>query len=188
MFSLFSTAFSIVWVVMLIKVITKIVRTKRDGIQNQSMQNPMNQWNPQQNVQNPNGQWGIRNSMQSAQPGQYHKNIPVKGRKTVGNTKASATMQPVQPVQQEIRPEESTTDYLARKAAADQEEHYKENIQTSARLDQMDGNMVPAQRYMEGEPIPQNTQKVTCKYCGADNVVRINIGQMYSCYFCREKL
>ena len=82
----------------------------------------------------------------------------------------------------------STTAYLMEKAEADQREHAREKYEEQKRLYETRGGLAPAERYLDGETIPQGRKCVICGYCGAENLIPIVPKTKYSCYFCREPL
>ena len=82
----------------------------------------------------------------------------------------------------------STTAYLMEKAEADAREHAKEKFEEQKRLYETRGGLAVAERYLEGESIPQGKRCVNCGYCGAENLVPMIPRTKYSCYFCREPL
>lgn len=82
----------------------------------------------------------------------------------------------------------STTAYLMEKAAADQREHEREKYEEQKRLYETRGGLAPAERYLDGETIPQGRKCVICGYCAAENLIPIVPKTRYSCYFCREPL
>lgn len=82
----------------------------------------------------------------------------------------------------------STTAYLMEKAEADAREHAKEKFEEQKRLYETRGGLAVAERYLEGDSIPQGKKCVSCGYCGAENLVPMIPRQKYSCYFCREPL
>lgn len=86
------------------------------------------------------------------------------------------------------RKEQSTTDYLNRKAEQDQREHEIEKRQERERVDQKYGNRPVGGRYMPGDPVPSGMQIVCCEYCGAENLVKIGYRGDRNCYFCRTRL
>lgn len=43
-------------------------------------------------------------------------------------------------------------------------------------------------RLYEGDSVPAGMRPVKCSYCGADNLIPVNAGGKYTCYFCREEL
>lgn len=82
----------------------------------------------------------------------------------------------------------STTAYLMEKAEADAREHAKEKYEEQKRLYETRGGLAVAERYLDGEPVPQGKRCVACGYCGAENLVPMLPRTRYSCYFCREAL
>lgn len=82
----------------------------------------------------------------------------------------------------------STTAYLMEKAQADAREHAKEKYEEQKRLYETRGGLAVAERYLEGDSIPQGKKCINCSYCGAENLVPMMPRTKYSCYFCREPL
>lgn len=82
----------------------------------------------------------------------------------------------------------STTAYLMEKAEADAREHAKEKFEEQKRLYETRGGLAAAERYLDGDPIPQGKKCINCGYCGAENLVPMIPRTKYSCYFCREPL
>ena len=82
----------------------------------------------------------------------------------------------------------STTAYLMEKAEADAKEHAKEKFEEQKRLYETRGGLAVAERYLDGDIIPQGKRCVNCGYCGAENLVPMIPRTKYSCYFCREPL
>lgn len=82
----------------------------------------------------------------------------------------------------------STTAYLMEKAEADAREHAKEKYEEQKRLHETRGGLAVAERYLDGDIIPQNKRCISCGYCGAENLVPMIPRTRYSCYFCREPL
>lgn len=82
----------------------------------------------------------------------------------------------------------STTAYLMEKAEADAREHAKEKFEEQKRLYETRGGLAVAERFLDGDSIPQGKRCVNCGYCGAENLVPMMPRTRYSCYFCREPL
>lgn len=82
----------------------------------------------------------------------------------------------------------STTAYLMEKAEADAREHAKEKFEEQKRLYETRGGLAVAERYLEGEMIPNGKRCVNCGYCGAENLIPMVPRTRYGCYFCREPL
>lgn len=82
----------------------------------------------------------------------------------------------------------TTTAYLMEKAEADQREHAREKFEEQKRLYETRGGLAAAERYLDGDIIPQGKKCVICGYCGAENLIPIVPRTKYSCYFCREAL
>lgn len=82
----------------------------------------------------------------------------------------------------------STTAYLMEKAEADAREHAKEKYDEQKRLYETRGGLAVADRYLEGDLIPNGKRCISCGYCGAENLIPMVPRTRYSCYFCREPL
>lgn len=82
----------------------------------------------------------------------------------------------------------STTAYLMEKAEADAREHAKEKYEEQKRLYETRGGLAVAERFLDGDSVPQGKRCVNCGYCGAENLVPMMPKTNYSCYFCREPL
>ncbi len=82
----------------------------------------------------------------------------------------------------------ATTAYLKEKAEEDARQHAKEKFEEQKRLYETRGGLAVAERYLDGDLIPQGKRCVTCGYCGAENLVPMQQRTRYSCYFCREAL
>lgn len=82
----------------------------------------------------------------------------------------------------------TTTAYLMEKAQADAKEHAKEKYEEQKRLYETRGGLAVAERYLDGDTVPQGKRIVNCGYCGAENLVPMMPRTRYSCYFCREPL
>lgn len=82
----------------------------------------------------------------------------------------------------------TTTAYLMEKAQADAKEHAKEKYEEQKRLYETRGGLAVAERFLDGDTIPQGKRCVNCGYCGAENLVPMMPRTKYSCYFCREPL
>ncbi len=82
----------------------------------------------------------------------------------------------------------STTAYLMEKAEADAREHAKEKYEEQKRLYETRGGLAVAERYLEGDLIPNGKRCINCGYCGAENLIPMMPRTRYSCYFCREPL
>ena len=82
----------------------------------------------------------------------------------------------------------STTAYLMEKAEADAREHAKEKYEEQKRLHETRGGLAVAERYLDGDSIPNGKKCVNCGYCGAENLIPMIPRTRYSCYFCREPL
>ena len=135
-------------------------------------------------------------------------NKPTKSGQTLfGNTNPNYTGQNTNPAQpnpaqnrpvrtasqpksaQEARDDgNSTTAYLMEKAEADAREHAREKFEEQKRLHETRGGLAVAERYLDGDSIPQGKKCINCGYCGAENLVPMMPRTKYSCYFCREPL
>lgn len=82
----------------------------------------------------------------------------------------------------------STTAYLAEKAEADAREHAKEKFEEQKRLYETRGGLTVAERFLDGDIVPQGKRCINCGYCGAENLIPMIPKTKYSCYFCREPL
>lgn len=82
----------------------------------------------------------------------------------------------------------STTAYLMEKAEADAREHAKEKYEEQKRLHETRGGLAVAERYLDGDTIPNGKRCINCGYCGAENLIPMIPRTKYSCYFCREPL
>lgn len=83
--------------------------------------------------------------------------------------------------------QQSTTEYLKQKADFDEREHSREREQQQKDIERGSG-LITAERLIMGDSIPNGRIVVKCKYCGAENLVPVNIRSKYGCYFCREIL
>lgn len=82
----------------------------------------------------------------------------------------------------------STTAYLMEKAHEDAREHAREKFEEQKRLYETRGGLAVAERFLDGDMIPQGKKCVSCGYCAAENLVPMMPRTRYSCYFCREPL
>ena len=82
----------------------------------------------------------------------------------------------------------TTTAYLMEKAEADAREHAREKFEEQKRLHETRGGLAVAERYLDGDTVPQGKRIVNCGYCGAENLMPMMPRTKYSCYFCREPL
>lgn len=127
----------------------------------------------------------IRQMTQPTRPVQAAAAKPATGTRAAGTYQTAGAV-PVQPMA--AAPDESTTEYLARKAQEDQVEHQKEKMKDYARMKQEGGGKSFATRYLEGDPIPDYMNVCKCGYCGAENLLPKNARAEYKCYFCREDI
>lgn len=111
-------------------------------------------------------------------------NKPTKSGQTLfGN------INPAQSAIQEAKEDgNTTTAYLMEKAEADAREHAKEKFEEQKRLHETRGGLAVAERFLDGDSLPQGKKLVNCGYCGAENLVPMMPRTRYSCYFCREPL
>lgn len=106
-----------------------------------------------------------------------------------GAAKPPAQRQSAQAAIQEAKEDgHSTTAYLMEKAEADAREHAKEKYEEQKRLYETRGGLAVADRYLDGEMIPNGKKCINCGYCGAENLIPMVPRTRYSCYFCREPL
>lgn len=106
-----------------------------------------------------------------------------------GGTRQAAQRKPMQAAIQEAKEDgHSTTAYLMEKAEADAREHEREKYEEQRRLYESRGGLAVAERFLDGDSIPQGRRLVRCGYCGADNLIPTAARTGYSCYFCREPL
>lgn len=127
----------------------------------------------------------------------HNSNIPQSGGDRNRPAQAAAQTRPTQAAQQKSTQSaiqeakedgHSTTAYLMEKAEADAREHAKEKFEEQKRLYETRGGLAVAERYLEGDSIPQGKRCVNCGYCGAENLIPMIPRTKYSCYFCREPL
>ena len=112
-----------------------------------------------------------------AQPVQHKPNQPVRQH------------DPAQTAIQEAKEDgNTTTAYLMEKAEADAREHAREKFEEQKRLHETRGGLAVAERYLDGDTVPQGKRIVNCGYCGAENLMPMMPRTKYSCYFCREPL
>lgn len=115
----------------------------------------------------------------SARPG------PMQSRPAQAAQRATSA----KPATQEARGNgNSTTAYLMEKAEADAREHAKEKFEEQKRLYETRGGLAVAERYLDGDTVPQGKKCINCGYCGAENLIPMIPRTRYSCYFCREPL
>lgn len=106
-----------------------------------------------------------------------------------GGTRQAAQRKPMQAAIQEAKEDgHSTTAYLMEKAEADAREHERETYEEQRRLYESRGGLAVAERFLDGDSIPQGRRLVRCGYCGADNLIPTAARTGYGCYFCREPL
>lgn len=106
-----------------------------------------------------------------------------------GGVKQTAHNRRAQAAIQEAKEDgHSTTAYLMEKAEADAREHEREKYEEQRRLYETRGGLAVAERFLDGDSIPQGRRCVRCGYCGADNLIPTAAKIRYSCYFCREPI
>lgn len=111
------------------------------------------------------------------------------GRAPMGQQRPMQQRQAAQSAIQEAKEDgNSTTAYLAEKAEADAREHAREKFEEQKRLYETRGGLAVAERFLEGDLVPQGKRCVNCGYCGAENLIPMMPHTRYSCYFCREPL
>lgn len=118
----------------------------------------------------------------SAQPSSA-QNRPMSQRSHGSSTASAQTA-----IQEAKEDGNSTTAYLMEKAEADAREHAREKFEEQKRLHETRGGLAVAERYLDGDSIPQGKKCINCGYCGAENLVPMMPRTKYSCYFCREPL
>lgn len=152
----------------------KIQKTK--GTKNTTVPNKPNHYNQNDYRNNQNKNTQPKKTNQT-------KNKPVNTAKAPKQEYKQMTMSDIQPAK-----EESTTEYLRKKALQEKLEDKKEKMEQERKNQQMHGRMCYAGRWFEGDPIPNSRKIVKCGYCAAENLVPINDRTKYNCYFCREEL
>ena len=151
----------------------------------------------------------VRSMNKSLKPGQTlfgHINENHTGQNNNPVQSSPAQSRPVQPLQhkpnqpvrqhnpaqeaiQEAKEDgNTTTAYLMEKAEADAREHAREKFEEQKRLHETRGGLAVAERYLDGDTVPQGKRIVNCGYCGAENLMPMMPRMKYSCYFCREPL
>ena len=117
------------------------------------------------------------------------QNRPAQATAQTGSARTATQQKSAQTAIQEAKDDgHSTTAYLMEKAEADAREHAKEKYEEQKRLYETRGGLAVAERYLEGDSIPQGKRCVNCGYCGAENLIPMIPRAKYSCYFCREPL
>ena len=117
-----------------------------------------------------------------------YKNKSQKTYRQPVQTRTQGQVPIVKPMQvKEDSVEHSVTNYLHKKAMADQREHAKEKMEERKRLSEKYGGRAIAMRYLPGDRIPHGMRVVNCSYCNAENLVE-TIRTERACYFCRTKL
>ena len=113
---------------------------------------------------------------------------PARAAAQTGPTQAAQQKSAQSAIQEAKEDGHSTTAYLMEKAEADAREHAKEKFEEQKRLYETRGGLAVAERYLDGDSIPQGKRCVNCSYCGAENLIPMIPRTKYSCYFCREPL
>lgn len=142
----------------------------------------------------PNTTVTTRNSGQT-QDSSRQSNTPVQPRpvhQRSSQQRPAQTMQRTTPARSAVKEARedgnTTTAYLMEKAEADAREHAKEKFEEQKRLYETRGGLPVAERYLDGDTVPQGKKCVNCGYCGAENLIPMIPRTRYSCYFCREPL
>ena len=156
----------IIWVCIIVSFVRKLNSKKKKGEQNGSSSSGRNQTETYSAGRNMSGT-GTR-----------------PGRMDMGK----GTPKPNVPRNQQKQKDLSTTDYLQRKARADEQEHRKEKYLEMQRAKRETGGIPAAVRLYEGDSVPDGMTRVRCSYCAADNLIPEGSRQRYTCYFCREEL
>lgn len=112
----------------------------------------------------------------------YGQNRPTSQQRATQSKSAQAA------IQEAKEDGNSTTAYLMEKAEADARGHAKEKYEEQKRLYETRGGLAVAERYLDGDTIPQGKKCINCGYCGAENLIPMMPRTKYSCYFCREPL
>lgn len=124
------------------------------------------------------------------------RNVPGNGQRSMqgnvsgkasGNTQINASGNTAEKKSQ-TRQSGSTREYLEKKAMEDQREHMAEKMEEQRRVNAKYGNMPIAKRHLLGDPVPSGMRLVCCKYCGAENEVKMGYRSGLACYFCRTEL
>ncbi|MBQ8325831.1 MAG: hypothetical protein IJX86_02060 [Lachnospiraceae bacterium] len=84
--------------------------------------------------------------------------------------------------------QQSTLEYLEKKAREDQLEHQREMREDAVRRERASEGRNMGGRYMSGDPVPQGAAICKCGYCGAENIVSAYSRSGYKCYFCWENI
>ncbi len=124
------------------------------------------------------------------------RNVPGNGQSSMqgnvsgnasGNTQRNTSGNTAEKKSQ-TRQSGSTREYLEKKAMEDQREHVAEKMEEQRRVSAKYGNMPIAGRHILGDPVPSGMRLVCCKYCGAENEVKMGYRSGLACYFCRTEL
>lgn len=160
-------------IIVVVTIYKRVQRTKEGGVKGGSMPNmTVTTSNP------PN----VNKSGNAASGGR-------RGGAPMGQPGSMQQRQSAQSAIQEAKEDgHSTTAYLAEKAEADAREHAREKFEEQKRLYETRGGLAVAERFLEGDPVPQGKRCLNCGYCGAENLIPMTSHTRYSCYFCREPL
>lgn len=181
-----STLFLFVYILIIILVVIKVWKKSQvtmvrpeEKDRNQPPKSPQPQQNPAQppvrNTQPKGREWNLSQTMAARRE--------LEEKKSEMYSEADKSLI-------EKGKEQSTTDYLKQKAAMDELGHRQEESQQRMRQEKYDrGNgLVTAERLIEGDSVPRDRKVLKCGYCGAENLVPVNMRSRYACYFCREAL
>ena len=123
------------------------------------------------------------------QPKNFQSTADMSTSPARNNTKAAMQHRSAQAAIQEAKEDgNSTTAYLMEKAEADAKEHAKEKYEEQKRLYETRGGLAVAERFLDGDTVPQGKKCINCGYCGAENLIPMMPRTKYSCYFCSEPL
>lgn len=172
----------IIIIIVVVSVYQRVQRTKEGGVKGSSaMPNiTVTTSNPPNVNKSGNAAFsGRRGGATMGQPGSMPQRQP-------GSMQQRQSAQSA--IQEAKEDGHSTTAYLAEKAEADAREHAREKFEEQKRLYETRGGLAVAERFLEGDLVPQGKRCVSCGYCGAENLIPITSHANYSCYFCREPL
>ena len=166
---------TIIFIIFIVVIAKRIKNFKQDGGMNGngSMPNTTVTTSP------------VNNNPVQPQPAQ---NRPAQTAAQTRPTQAAQQKSTQSAIQEAKEDGHSTTAYLMEKAEADAREHAKEKFEEQKRLYETRGGLAVAERYLEGDSIPQGKRCVNCGYCGAENLIPIITKTKYSCFFCIEPL
>lgn len=112
----------------------------------------------------------------------------ITGTNVVNNSKAMNTEMRTEKAAVQEKKQNSTTEYLNRKAAEDHAAHMEEKRKQAEKHQQIYGDDKIGEMYVEGDLIAPGKIRVTCPYCNADNLILSRYRANSRCYFCRTKL